>query len=125
MSIQTYLGELQDDPRARPSVSSHSFMILKLDNFDVKFFPEFGDYIVPNVTNKVFFQAKSIPEDDEDDAEPIEFTRAELHLNKSGQTTVLLGNIKHLNNGRSYFSYTPSDDVKYESWFLKVYRGDK
>lgn len=98
-------------------------MILKLDNFDVKFFPEFGDNIVPDVQNKVFFQAKSIPEDEEDDAEPIEFTKAELYKFENRIAKIVLGNIKHINNGRAYFSYTPSlaDD---ESWFLKVYRGD-
>jgi len=64
----------------------------------------------------VYFQVIS-----KENSEAIEFAKAELIQVNAGSKTVVLNNIKHVNNGRSSFEFTPLYNGEGSSSFVIYY----
>ena len=102
ISILTFLGH-----STTPVVSQFSASVLTQDNYEVDFFYESQEFLVPDVNNKMYFQVYN----KEAEKMPIEFTKAQLIDMKD---TVVVDEIKHLHNGRSSFEFQPNQALSYK-----------
>jgi len=121
VALKTYIGFAQEKGTAAPFASSHSVPILKKDEFDVQFSPEWSvsGLLAGGVKNKVYFQVLST-----ESSAPIEFYSAEVIEVKAGTKRIIVEDIQHVNNGRSSFEFVPefSEDSSdgFVLYFLNV-----
>jgi hypothetical protein len=108
VSIQAYLGY-----STTPVVAQFTASVIKKDDFEVEFFLESCDYLVPDVNNKVYFEVYALQTNGEKMF--IEFTGAQLLKDSS----IVIDYIQHWHNGKSFFEYTPKIGDVYK---LRVYR---
>jgi hypothetical protein len=75
VAMKTFIGYSQEKGQSSPVVSSHSVPMLKLDEFEVEFSPEFSvsGLLIEGVENKIYFQVVS-----SENRAPIEFHSASL-----------------------------------------------
>jgi hypothetical protein len=125
IALKTYIGFAQEKGTSSPFASSHSVPILKADEFDVQFSPEWSvsGRLAGNVKNKVYFQVLST-----ESSAPIEFHSAEVIEVKAAARTVVVADIKHVNNGRSSFEFVPevsaASSTGFVLYYLKVVRSE-